>query len=309
MRLVFLGTPQFAIPSLSRLHQSHEIALVITRPPRPVGRKRILTPPPVSDEAGRLGLECIQPGNVNSPDVIGRVISIEPAALVAVAFGRIIGPGLLRAARRGVLNVHPSLLPRHRGAAPVQGAILAGDSETGVTIMQMDEGLDTGPILTQRTTPIDPDETALDLEACLAVAGAGLLVETLERLERGGLEARPQDESLATTTRPLKRADGIIDWRKPAEEVYRRWRAFHPWPGTSTNAGQKTLKVLSCAIAVGVECPGPPGRARFDGGRLIVAAGNGCVEIRRIQPEGGRPMSGREFAIGHASALNAVWGV
>ena len=309
MRLIFLGTPQFAIPSLSRLRESHEIALVITRPSRPVGRKQIPTPPPVFDEAGRLGLECIQPGNVNSREVTGRVLSIEPAALVAVAFGRIIGPELLRAAPRGVLNVHPSLLPRHRGAAPVQGAILAGDSETGLTIMRMDEGLDTGPILTQRATSIDSNETARDLESRLAVAGADLLVETLERLERGGLETRPQDESLATTTRPLKRADGIVDWRKPAEEVYRRWRAFYPWPGTSTNAGRKTLKVLSCAIAESAKCSGPPGQARFDSGRLIVAAGNGCVEINRIQPEGGRPMSGREFAIGYSAALDAVWGV
>ena len=309
MRLVFLGTPQFAIPSLSRLRESHEITLVITRPSRPFGRKRLLTPPPVFDEAARLGLECIQPRNVNSPDVIGRVRSIRAAALVAVAFGRIVGPELLRAAPRGVLNVHPSLLPRHRGAAPVQGAILAGDSKTGVTIMQMDEGLDTGPVLTQRATAIGSNETALDLESRLAVAGADLLVETLERLERGELEPRRQDESLATTTRPLKRADGIVDWRKPAEEVYRRWRAFHPWPGTSTNAGGKTLKILSCAIAEDAECRGPPGQTRFSGGRLIVAAGSGCVEVSRIQPEGGRSMGGREFAIGHDAALGAVWGV
>ena len=309
MRLVFLGTPEFAIPSLCRLHESHEIALVVTRPSRPVGRNRILTPPPVFDEAGRLGLECIQPSDMNSPDAVCRVRSTGPAALVAVAFGRIIGPELLRAAPGGVLNVHPSLLPRHRGAAPVQGAILAGDSETGVTIMQMDEGLDTGPVLTQRTTSIDSNETARDLESRLAIAGAGLLVETLERLERGRLEPRPQDESLATTTRPLRRSDGIVEWRKTAEEICRRWRAFYPWPGTSTNAGGKTLKVLSCAVAKGVECSGPPGRARFGGGRLIVATGSGCVEIRRIQPEGGRPMSGREFAIGYSAALDAVWGI
>ncbi len=309
MRLIFLGTPQFAIPSLSRLYESHEIALVITRPSRPVGRKQIPMPPPVFDEAGRLGLERIQPRDVNSPDVTDRVGSIGPAALVAVAFGRIIGPELLRTAPGGVLNVHPSLLPRHRGAAPVQGAILAGDSETGVTIMQMDEGLDTGPILTQRATSIGPNETAQDLEARLAVAGADLLVETLERLERKRLEPRPQDESLATTTRPLKRSDAVIDWRKTAGEICRRWRAFYPWPGASTNAGVKTLKVLSCAIAEGAECSGRPGQARFDGGRLIVAAGSGCVEIGRIQPEGGRPMSGREFAIGHGAALNADWGV
>ena len=309
MRLVFLGTPQFAIPSLSRLYESHEIELVITRPSRPVGRKRTRTPPPVFEEAERLGLDCIQPPNVNSAEVVGRIRSVAPAALVAVAFGRIIGPEFLGAAPHGVLNVHPSLLPRHRGAAPVQGAVLAGDSETGVTVMQMDEGLDTGPILAQRATSIDSDEMASDLEARLAVAGAELLVETLERLERGPVEPRPQDESLATMTRPLKRADGVIDWRRPAEEIYRQWRALHPWPGTSTNAGQQTLKVLSCAVAERAEGAGPPGRARLDGRRLIVSTGKGCLEVRQMQPEGGRPMGGREFAIGHRGALDAVWGV
>ncbi|MCY3802305.1 MAG: methionyl-tRNA formyltransferase [Chloroflexi bacterium] len=309
MRLVFLGTPQFAIPSLSRLHESHEIGLVITRPSRPVGRKQTRTPPAVFEEAERLGLDCIQPTNVNSAEVIGRIRSIAPTALVAVAFGRIIGPGLLGIASHGVLNVHPSLLPRHRGAAPVQGAILAGDSETGVTIMQMDEGLDTGPILAQRATPIGPNEMAYDLEARLAAVGAELLVETLEQLERGLVELRPQDESLATMTRPLKRADGVIDWRRPAEEIYGQWRALHPWPGTSTNAGQKRLKVLSCAVAECVEGSCPPGRAHFDGRRLIVGTGHSCLEINRIQPEGGRPMGGREFAIGHRAALEVDWGV
>lgn len=308
MRLVFLGTPEFAIPSLCRLHEVREIGLVITRPSRPVGRKRILTPPAVFDEAGRLGLECMQPSDVNSPDAIERIRSIEPVALVAVAYGRIIGHALLKAAPQGVLNVHPSLLPRHRGAAPVQGAILAGDSETGVTIMRMDEGLDTGPILTQRSTSIDRNETAEGLESRLAVAGGELLVETLEQLDRGSLEPRPQDESLATMTRRLRRSDGKIDWHKAAEEIYRLWRALHPWPGIHTNAGGRTLKVLRCSMAGDADCPGPPGRARFDLGRLIVTTGDGCVEIACIQPEGRQAMSGGEFAIGHSSAIDADWG-
>ena len=178
-----------------------------------------------------------------------------------------------------------------------------------MTIMQMDEGLDTGPVLAQRATSIGSSEMAHDLEARLAVAGAELLVETLEQLKRGLVELRPQDELLATVTRPLKRADGVIDWRRPAEEIYGQWRALHPWPGTSTNAGQKTLKVLSCAVAECAEGSGPPGRARFDGRRLIVSTGKGCLVISRIQPEGGRPMGGREFAIGHRTALEVDWGV
>ncbi len=175
--------------------------------------------------------------------------------------------------------------------------------------MQMDEGLDTGPVLARRVTLIGPNEMASDLEARLAVAGAELLVETLEQLERGLVELRPQDDLLATMTRPLKRADGVIDWRRPADEIYRQWRALYPWPGTSTNAGHNTLKVLSCAVA---ECPAgssPPGRARLDGRRLIVGTGHSCLEINRIQPEGGRPMGGREFAIGHRAALEVDWGV
>lgn len=308
MRLVFLGTPEFAIPSLAGLHRSHEIGLVITRPSRPVGRKQTLTPPPVFEEADRLGLERIQPGDVNSPEVVDRIRSIKPAGLVAVAYGRIIGNALLHIAPHGVLNVHPSLLPRHRGASPVNGAILAGDSETGVTIMRMDEGLDTGPILMQRSTSIGSNETAEDLELRLAVAGAELLVETLGRLDRGPLEPRPQDDAMATMTRPLKRSDGEINWQKTAEEIYRLWRALHPWPGIHTSAGRQTLKILKCSISGETECSGPRGRARFSKGSLIVTAGDGCLDIARIQPEGRKPMNGADFAIGYSAAITAVWG-
>ncbi|MDP7640373.1 MAG: methionyl-tRNA formyltransferase, partial [Candidatus Hydrogenedentes bacterium] len=213
----------------------------------------------------------------------------------------------LRVAPHGVFNIHPSLLPRHRGAAPVQGAILAGDSETGVTVMRMDAGLDTGPILSQRSMSIGSKESAEGLESRLAVAGAELLVEALEQLERGPLVPRPQDESLATMTRPLRRSDGKIDWQKTAEEIYRLWRGLHPWPGIHTIVGGETLKVLRCSISDD-DCTGPPGRACVSQGRLIVATGGGCVEIPLIQPEGGKAMSGGEFAIGHGAAMDADWG-
>ncbi len=268
----------------------------------------MLAAPPVFDEARRLGLECIQPSDVNSAEALERIGAGSPDAVVAVAFGQLIRKPLLRLAPRGVLNLHPSLLPRHRGASPIQTAILCGDVETGVTIMAMDRGLDTGPTFSRRATPIHLDETTPGLERRLAQLGADLLVETLDSIALGRLRSEPQDEALATMTERLGRSDGEIDWDEPAVKIHRLWRALQPWPGVHTFAGGRTLKILECAVSRSADCRGPAGHPTYEGGKLLVVTGDGCIEVTHLQPEGRKAMSDREFSLGYAALMNAKWG-
>ena len=251
----------------------------------------------------------MQPENVNSPATVERIDLARPEAVVAVAYGRILGAKLLRLAKHGVLNLHPSLLPRHRGASPVQFAILSGDLETGVSIVRMDEGLDTGPVMAQESVPILAEETASELEARLAKLGASLLSATLTALAAGGITPVDQDESRATLTRRLTREDGLVRWADPAEKVARLWRAMHPWPGAHTLAAGRPVKIIGCRAAQDAPLESArPGTAAVVGDRLFIRTGDAWLEITALQPAGGRTMSPREFASGHSLLVSARWG-
>lgn len=243
LKLVFAGTAEFAVPSLQGLQEAgHEIALVITQPDRP-GHRMKVTPPPVKIAAMAAALPVYQPDKIRNPEAVERIRDIAPEAIVVVAYGQLIPRAILDIPPHGVINVHASLLPRHRGAAPVAHAILAGDSETGITIMRMDEKLDHGPILATRAVAIEPQEDAAQLTQRLADIGARLLVDTLERLDE--IEAVPQDDALATIAPRLRREDGELEWSADPLEIDRRVRALQPWPGVTLPTSRGRVKVLS----------------------------------------------------------------
>jgi methionyl-tRNA formyltransferase len=277
------------VPSLRALERAgHRLELVVTQPDRPGHRLR-LTPPPVKTAAQELGLAVFQPERVRAPDAIERLAKTEPELVVVVAYGQIIPPAILQLPSRGVLNVHASLLPRWRGAAPIAHAILAGDPLTGVTIMQMDEQLDHGPLLTARQTAIGDREDAAALAARLADLGADLLIDTLAGLD--GLEPREQDHASATLAPKLSREDGVLDWQLDALEIDRRVRAFQPWPGVTLPFGEDRVKVLR----------GHPGKGSGAAGQVLglegdgveVAAGRGSYFLEEVQPPGGRSLPAR----------------
>jgi len=258
MAIVFLGTPAFAVPSLRRLvAEGFEIAAVYTRPDRPAGRGRHPAPPPVKTAALELGLEVRQPESLRDPAVLAELAALRPEAGVGAAYGQILRQEVLDIPARGVLNVHPSLLPRHRGASPIPAAILAGDAETGVTIILMDAGMDSGPVLAQRRVPIQDSDTTGILLSGLAEVAAGLLAETLPRWLRGEIQPQPQDDSQATKAPLLKKEQGAIDWSLPAVETWRRVRAYNPWPGAYTTIEGALLHVWEAwPLADGGAAPG-----------------------------------------------------
>jgi methionyl-tRNA formyltransferase len=304
MAIVFIGTPEFAVPSLRRLVEAgHSVASVVTQPDRPAGRGRSLTPPAVKAAALELGLPVLQPKSLRDPDVLDRLRALHPDALVAVAFGQLLRPDVLALAPKGVLNVHPSLLPRWRGASPIAGAILGGDEETGVTIMLMDAGLDTGPILSQRTYPVSPHDTTGSLTRILADAGAELLAETLPLWLAGEIEPRPQDDALATTTTLVRKEDGALDWVLSAHELWLRVRAYNPWPGAfaTLDGGQVNIWEAWPVESSGTEAPGtiiavPPEslpRAAF-----AVQTGDGALAVIEVQRAGRKRLTSEEFLRG-----------
>ncbi|HEX6548708.1 MAG TPA: methionyl-tRNA formyltransferase [Candidatus Dormibacteraeota bacterium] len=297
MRIVFIGTASFAVPSLRALVAvGHEIPLVVTQPDRPGHRLR-LTPPAVKVAAEALRLPVSQPVRIREPEAIGRIQETAPEVGVVVAYGQIIPRAVLEIPPRGILNVHASLLPRHRGAAPVAASIMAGDRVTGVTIMQMDEQLDHGPILAQREIEIGPHENAAELADRLAHLGADLLVETLARLDQ--VEPQAQDHEAATVAPKLARADGDLEWRLPAVEIDRRVRAFQPWPGVTLPVAGSRVKVLRGRPAPGSGEPGDVLEAGADG--VVVAAGDGAYRLEEVQVPGRRPMPARSLLSGDAT--------
>jgi len=301
VKLIFLGTPVFAVPTLRALvGAGHEMAAVITQPDRPRGRGMKLAPSPVKRTAIDLGLEVMQPEAVSSPPAIEEIRILEPEAAVVVAYGRILDRAFLDMPPLGCINLHPSLLPRHRGPTPIQSAILAGDRKTGVTTMVLDEGTDTGDILLQREVDISPEDTAGDLHDRLAEMGAELIVATLDALQRGAAAPVAQDESKATVTRKLTKEDSIIDWTRPHEEICNLTRAMDPSPGCRTMLGGKDLKIWKVTPLEGYVQKVEPGvvmEAR--GGELIVRSGDSALKILELQPPGGRRMSAEEFLRGH----------
>ena len=289
-----MGAADFAVPALDALADAgHDIAAVYTQPPRPAGRGRKERPTPVHLRARELGLEILTPVSLRGAAEQARFVALRSDVAVVVAYGLLLPPAILAAPRLGCLNIHPSLLPRWRGAAPVARAILAGDIETGVSIVKMDEGLDTGPVLAQTRVAM-PDRAMTDtFEAELARLGAAMLVETLQAYDAGTIEPMPQDEAGATYAHKFAKQDGAIDWSRSADEIDRQVRALSPWPGAWFTLGEDTVRVLACELAEG---KGAPGTLLVDG--FVVACGTGAVELARVQRAGKAAMSGDAFLRG-----------
>jgi methionyl-tRNA formyltransferase len=312
--LIFMGTPQFAVPSLRALAQGPYMITVVTQPDRPAGRGGKLTPPAVKVAADELGLPVLQPETLRDPDLRARLAEMRPEVTVLVAYGEYVAPALLDLPRRGSINLHPSLLPRWRGSTPIQSAILAGDEVTGVSIIRMDKGLDTGPILAQRQTAIGPEETSLQLSERLAVIGADLLADILPHWLRGEIEPAPQAEEGATLTRILKKEDGLIDWNMPAEEIARRVRALQPWPGTYTHWQGRLLKVLRARpIATPVvdkpDKPGTVSMLQHAGSRSLAAwTADGALELIELQMEGKPAREAQALLSGYPGLVGSVLG-
>jgi methionyl-tRNA formyltransferase len=306
MKLVFCGTPQFAVPSLERLVTAAagcEVQLVVTQPDRPQGRGMEITAPPVKQAAQKLGLPVVQPDKIKAnQDFQNQLRRLSPEAIIVVGYGRIIPPWMLQLPPRGNINVHASLLPKYRGAAPIQWAIARGEKVTGITTMLLNEGLDTGDILQQRELPILPEDNALTLAPRLADLGAGLLLKTLRGLEQGSVHPVPQEHSLATLAPILKKEDGQIDFSRTATEIHNRLRGFQPWPGASTQFRGKNLKIIA-AQPWPEKIPLAPGELRWREEKLLAGCGSETVlELLEVQPEGKKPISAREFVNGYRPA-------
>jgi methionyl-tRNA formyltransferase len=301
MKIVFCGTPQFAVPSLRALLDSgFEVALVVSQPDRPSGRGMQVTPTPVKQLALERGVEVVQPEKIkNNQEFRARLEQIVPEAIVVVAYGRIIPQWMIDLPPLGNINGHASLLPKYRGAAPIQWAIASGENVTGVTTMKIDAGLDTGDMLLKREIPILPEDTALTLAPKLAELTAGLLVETVPALKEGRLKPEKQDDALATLAPILKKDDGLIDFERTATDIWNRWRAFQPWPGAFTSFRGKNLNVTAArAVAPGAAVD--VGVLRIDSGQLLVGCGqHSAVELLEVQPEGKKRMAAKDFINGY----------
>lgn len=306
VRTVFLGSGRFAQPILGRLaaHPSVEVVGVVTAPPRPVGRRQVETATPVEVTARELGLPVMTPERLRDRAAIADILGLEPTLLVLADYGQIV-PDELLDAPDGALNLHPSLLPRHRGATPIPAAILAGDAETGVSLMRMDEGLDTGPLIAIERVSLAGDETSPALEARLAIVAAGLLARSLDPWLIGDLPALPQANAGATVTRPLRREDGRIDPTQPAVLLERQVRAHLPWPGSFVETDEGRLVVLTARVAP-ADHDDPPGTIVPDEEGLALATSDGRLILDEVQPAGGRPMSGEAFLRGRPAILGAT---
>jgi methionyl-tRNA formyltransferase len=299
MRLVFCGTPQFAIPTLQQLLAAgHTIELVVTQPDRVRGRDQDPSPPPIKILAGQAGLPVVQPEKIkNNPDFRARLEAIKPDAIIVVAYGRIIPQWMLNLPRLGNINLHASLLPKYRGAAPIQWAVANGETVTGATTMRLDQGLDTGDMLLQRSLSIQPDQTAEQLFPLLAESGAGLMLETLAGLEAGTIQPIPQENARASLAPILRREDALVDFTRSAAEIYNRWRGFQPWPGAYTLFRGRKL-TLHRLIPAG-STAAPAGETMVEGNRLFVAAGSSSrLELLEVQMEGKKRLPVADFLRG-----------
>ncbi len=299
MRILFLGTPSFATIPLAALAADGQFTIVgvVTQPDRSVGRSGVPQPPPVKRRAIELGLDApiLQPETLRDPAVAEQIAALRPDVGVVAAYGEILRRDLLGIPSLGYLNIHPSLLPRHRGPGPVSGAILAGDDETGVTVMLLEHKMDAGPILAQLRRPLPPDARAGALTDALFHQGSALLIDALPRYAAGALTPVVQDEAQATYTSLLTRADGNIDWTSGAAAIERMTRAYDPWPGATTTIGGQPLKIIAAAARPALPSADPPGTLRAFGGGAAVSTGDGALELLVVQPAGKRPMAAGDW--------------
>lgn len=299
MRVAFFGTSEFAVPALRALNESpHDVGLVVAAPAQPSGRGRKLVQSPVEQEARALGLAVLTPVNPNDPAFIAELKSQNPEVAVLAAYGYILKPPLLAMPSLGFLNIHPSLLPKYRGAAPIQRAILAGEQQTGVTVIVLSEQVDAGDILEQEAVPVGRDETAGEISQRLATAGARLVLDALARFGEGAPAQTPQDPKLATRAPKITKSDRNIDWRDSAQGIHNRIRALSPEPGAVTSFRQRRIVLLRSRIHSTPD-GGEPGQLLVQHSGLVVAAGSGAVEIVELKPEGKRAQAGQDFRNGH----------
>jgi methionyl-tRNA formyltransferase len=297
-----MGTPAFAVPTLERLTEAgHHISAVFTQPDRPKGRGRKEAMPPVKEAALRLGLAVYQPERVRKPEVVAQLTAMAPDAMVVVGYGQIIPQAILDIPPKGIVNVHASLLPKYRGAAPIQWAIANDEQMTGVTTMKIDAGLDTGDILLEWRTEIGAEETAPELGARLAKSGAGLLIETLARLDR--IQPKPQDDTCATWAPVIKKEDGRIAWAKPAREIVNRMRAFTPWPGCYGFLREQRFHIWKARVT---DIVLTPGALALEGRRLFVGCGEASLELLEVQLEGKKRMETAAFLNGFSVTTGEV---
>jgi methionyl-tRNA formyltransferase len=309
LRVLFMGTPDFAVPTLEALLSSpHRVVAVVTQPDKPAGRGRKPRPSPVKQLALQAGLEVMEPQRAGQPENLEAIRQLQPEVAVVVAYGQILPPSLLGIPPLGCLNLHASILPRHRGAAPIAWAILCGDAVTGVSVIQMDEGLDTGPVMACLETPIGPQEDARGLSARLSALGAELVVETLGRLESGSIVPSPQNEEEATYAPKLRKEDGRICWEHGAERISRQVRAMVPWPMAYTSWRGRQLRILK-ARPLPMQAWDRPGRILKAKGRsLWVATGDGILEVLELQPEAKQPMGAQAFISGRGAVEGEILG-
>lgn len=305
MKLIFMGTPDFAVPCLEKLIESgYEVPAVFTQPDKPVGRKQIMTAPDVKVCALKHGLTVYQPNSMRDGSAMEIIRKVDPDAIIVAAYGKILPKEILDFPRYGCINVHGSLLPKYRGAAPIQWSVINGDPETGVTIMQMNEGIDTGDMLLQKTLPIEIDDTAESMFDKLAELGAETLIEALEKLERGELSPEKQDENLATYASMLDKSISLIDWNKSGTAVHNLVRGLYSWPVAYTLLLGKKLKIL---------CTSPCDKSGEAGkvlslDPLTVACGEGSVIIHELQLEGKKRMDAKTFLVGHKLSVGELIG-
>ncbi len=296
LRLVFMGTPQFAVPSLERLANGpHEVLAVVTQPDRPAGRGQKLRESAVKGVAKARGIQVLQPPSARSGELADHLRSLAPDVAVVVAYGRILPTDVISIPRLGCINAHASLLPRHRGAAPIQHALIAGDSTTGVTIMRINERMDTGDVLLTQSVAIATDDDAASLAEKLSHIAADLLAATLDRLAAGPVEKTPQDSTAATYAPPISRDEGALDWTLPAEQLERRIRAFRPEPGAFTLHDGLRLKLLKAVVVAPLREAAPGSVALGSDGSVCVACGQGALLLEEVRPEGGRAMAASDY--------------
>lgn len=307
VRIVFFGSPDFALPSLDTLVAAgHDVVLAVSQPAKPVGRSAELSDPPVARRARELAIPVFQPPTLRDDAAVARLADTKADLFVVVAYGKILAQRILDLPRHGCVNVHGSVLPRWRGASPVQAALLAGDSETGVSIMRMEAGMDTGPVFAVSRTPIGEDEDAGTLSARLARDGAALLVATLPRIAAGEAEAAEQDDALATLCPKIRREDGRVDFARPAIELLRRLRAFTPWPGLFAFRGGRRVKLLAAREA-GSRSGAAPGEVLAAGEEIVLACGEGSLSVTLLQAEGRKPLEAAAFTRGERVVAGERW--